>query len=220
MSELRVGDSVRAGMNSANLAYFDEVYFFGHADPVRKSRYIVLKLTDGASLEISPQHFVPKCPLLHSLCKWSERTEVYAKEIEEGDYVWALTSNASHTIGLQQVLKKSSRDMVGLYNPYTLSGHIVVNGVLASAHSNWILDAYMPSSLTGYLPTVYQMLFTPGRILYHIFGPTAADYLDMNNPQVAPEKNGYGPEFLMAVLLAFGGLLSGCCVIPNFRIKR
>ena len=32
----------------------------------------------------------------------------------------------------------------GLYNPYTLSGTIVVDGVAASCHSSWILDGLLP----------------------------------------------------------------------------
>jgi hypothetical protein len=44
----------------------------------------------------------------------------------------------------------------GLYNPYTLSGTVVVDGVLASVHSHWFLDAITPPALVPYLPAVYQ----------------------------------------------------------------
>mgnify|MGYP003312984875 CR=1 FL=1 len=36
----------------------------------------------------------------------------------------------------------------GLYNPYTLSGTIVVDGVLASCHSSWILDGLVAPRLS------------------------------------------------------------------------
>merc|ERR1711865_872906 len=87
----------------------------------------------------------------------------------------------------------------GLFNPYTLGGTIIVNNVLASAHSNWVLDGLVPSSATGYLPSIYQVLFTPGRVLYHMLGASAATALDVNSPQ--QQEFGYGPQFLVASLL-------------------
>lgn len=40
-------------------------------------------------------------------------------------------------------------------------GNIVVNGVLASAHSSWQLDDIIPASMTHHLPAVYNILFRP-----------------------------------------------------------
>ena len=40
-------------------------------------------------------------------------------------------------------------------------GKIVVNGVLASAHSSWTLDDIIPASMTHHLPAVYNILFRP-----------------------------------------------------------
>lgn len=45
----------------------------------------------------------------------------------------------------------------GLFNPFTMSGDIVVNGVLASAHSDWLLDAVMPNAWAHRLPAIYQV---------------------------------------------------------------
>lgn len=51
-------------------------------------------------------------------------------------------------------------------------GSIVVDGVVASAHSNFVLDDITPSSLTHMLPYVYQALMvTPLTILYRVLGP-------------------------------------------------
>lgn len=43
----------------------------------------------------------------------------------------------------------------GLYNPFTLSGTILVDGVLASVHSEWFLDNAWGEALglTPFLPT-------------------------------------------------------------------
>jgi len=58
--------------------------------------------------------------------------------------------------------------------------------VVASAHSSWVLDQWMPTVLVGYLPDVYQAMFFPGRVLYSMVGSLGADILGMNNPQHSP----------------------------------
>ena len=89
----------------------------------------------------------------------------------------------------------------GLYNPYTLNGNIVVNGVLASAHSEWILDEYTPKSLQKYLPALYQSIFgVVSRITLGLGGYQMADLLDLNSPQGS--HAGYGNEFLATVVIA------------------
>lgn len=60
------------------------------------------------------------------------------------------------TIG--QVTRVSSRIKQGLFNPFTLSGTIVVNGVVASVHSEWLLDDLVTSpEYSRYLPIFYQV---------------------------------------------------------------
>ena len=46
----------------------------------------------------------------------------------------------------------------GLYNPLTLSGTILVNGMVASVHSDWFLDAAFDAlDISGWLPSAYQV---------------------------------------------------------------
>lgn len=51
----------------------------------------------------------------------------------------------------------------GLYNPLTLSGTIIVDGVVASVHSDWFLDTALNAlGVPGWLPVAYQVqLFVP-----------------------------------------------------------
>jgi len=199
MSALRVGDLIRS-VDGAGKAIYEEVYFFGHADAARSAEYVDLKLAGStASLQLSNGHFLPTCPQHGKRCDWTDHLHAYAHEVLPGDYIWV--AQADEQITLRRVLETSVVVKKGLYNPYTLSGKIVVNGVVASAHSNWVFDDWTPSAMARYLPAVYQVLFLPGRLLYQLAGPSAADMLDMNNPQLAGEKHGYGPEFLgMCVL--------------------
>lgn len=208
MSDLRVGDRIRS-VDGAGKPIYDAVYFFGHADGARSAEYVDLKLPGNlASLQLSKRHFLPTCPQHGKHCDWTEHIHAYAEEVLPGDYIWV--AQPDQDISLQMVLESSFVVKEGLYNPYTLSGKVVVNGVVASAHSDWILDRWIPSSMSRYLPAVYQVMFLPGRWLYELAGTSAADALDMNNPQLAADKHGNGPEFLgfcFFGLLAIGATL-------------
>ena len=68
----------------------------------------------------------------------------------------------------------------GFYTPITLGGNIIVNGVVASAHSEWFLEPYVPKSLSRYLPATYQAMLLPARVIYHLVGPKFARDFDEN----------------------------------------
>merc|ERR1712079_420312 len=80
----------------------------------------------------------------------------------------------------------------------TMSGNIIVNGIVASSHSSWILDPWVPEAFAKHLPEVYQALFWPGRMLFRMVGLRAAEALDMSNPQQSPGTFGRRPMFLGA----------------------
>jgi len=213
MSDLRVGDHVRSVDGAGKLTY-DEVYFFGHAESTKSTEYVDLKLSgNNAALQLSRKHFLPACPKHGVRCKWADHIHIYAQEVRKGDYIWVAADEQTR---LREVLERSVVVKNGLYNPYTLSGKIVVNGVVASAHSNWVLDDWTPSSMSQYLPAVYQLLFLPGRLLYQLVGTPAADLLDVNNPSIAA-AHGYGPEFLGMSIV--GGLIVSAMALRCTRSK-
>ena len=59
------------------------------------------------------------------------------------------------------VIRKEIESKKGLYNPYTLNGNIVVNDLVASCHSEWILDKLFNEKYESYLPGLYQTIFAP-----------------------------------------------------------
>ncbi|KAF6250437.1 hypothetical protein COO60DRAFT_1465450 [Scenedesmus sp. NREL 46B-D3] len=63
----------------------------------------------------------------------------------------------------------------GLYNPYSLSGTILVNGVVASSHSYWFADAAFDALglPAAWLPGLYQAVLAPARLLFWAMGPQA-----------------------------------------------
>lgn len=213
MSDLRVGDLVRSVDGAGNLIY-DEVYFFGHADNSKSTEYVNLKLSDtDAALQLSRGHFIPMCPKHGERCEWADHIHAYGQDVQPGDHIWVTNAAKSK---LHTVLETSIVVKEGLYNPYTLSGKIVVNGVVASAHSNWVLDDFTPPSMSQYLPAVYQLMFLPGRVLYQLAGASAADYLDVNNPQLTG-THGHGPEFLVGCLLI--GLTLSLMAVRKTHLK-
>ena len=85
----------------------------------------------------------------------------------------------------------------GLYNPYTLSGSIVVDGVVASCHSSWILDGVLPPRVAA---EVYQRLFVVPRLAYKILGPEGMDAVF-----------GVGNKGSTSSIAAQTGMLLGVC---------
>jgi len=195
MDRLKVGDEVLTTDGNGNLIY-EPVYFFGHADPNQAGEFVKLEFNDLASVEASKRHFVPVCPQ-KTECKYEEREYKYAKDVVVGEYMWIVDAG----IELARVAKTTVVIKKGKFNPYTLGGDIVVNGVLSSAHSNYVLDDYVPQSMVKHLPAIYQAMFAPGRLLYAIGGAYAADALGVNSPQIG-EAAGSGPEFLLTAIVA------------------
>lgn len=79
----------------------------------------------------------------------------HAKDVLTGDTIWVMRSILAEAYTVSQVETVSKQ---GLWAPYTRQGTIVVNGVVASVHSEWILDGLL--ELVGrpdLLPVVYQV---------------------------------------------------------------
>jgi hypothetical protein len=203
MTDLQVGDKVLS-VDKHGAEFFDDIFFFGHADPSAELMYQVLHMP-VATLRLSSRHFLYKCPSSRIPCTWEDRVHTYAKDVSVGDFVWASGSSSdllnSSTVATQKVLGLSRERAFGAYNPYTLSGSIIVDGAVASAHSDWIFDDLVPASWSQYLPNLYQALFMPGQWLYHVCGVWAARALDMSNPQSSPDSYGRGPQFLAFCLV-------------------
>ena len=72
----------------------------------------------------------PRTQVLHG-------THVYAKDVRPGDRLDYFDGAAFHSSAVRTITETTK---TGLYNPYTLSGSLVVDGIAASCHSSWILD--------------------------------------------------------------------------------
>jgi hypothetical protein len=140
--------------------------------------------TSTASLELTPTHFVLTAKPKSNKVDTGGTTTVVTKragDVSVGDTMWALSSTHQQTQQLHQykVYAIEATTMQGLYNPYTLGGTIIVDGVVASSHSWWFADAAadalgLPTSV---LPALYQAVLAPARALWYALGPQA--YVEM-----------------------------------------
>ena len=171
MDDLQVGDCVRS-MSSDGLREVecDPVRFFGHADPRARARMVRITLMDGSTLLLTPDHFVPTqqggvmkragAISIGDLLRRSVQSAVQGQAPSELVPVTNISTSVGH----------------GLFNPFTESGNIVVDGVVTSCHSQWVLDGLVPSS---HLPSVYQNLFSVLRALTAFTGPAPVEYLGL-----------------------------------------
>src|SRR4030095_9137871 len=114
-------------------------------------------LASGRMLTLSPRHFVPTAPDPQQV-SWRSRVLKGADEIRNGDVLWVQGDDG--TMVAASVAGVTTRVEVGAFNPLSRSGTIVVDGVVASAHSDWFLDGIASADVQG---AVYQALFAPIR---------------------------------------------------------
>jgi hypothetical protein len=162
MRDLKMGDRV-AVMHDDGTVGFDEVYLFTHKDESTLAQFVELQLRSGRSLLATSRHFIPIAG------SSSEARVVAMEDVTVGDRVW--TRDADGTATLDAVVAVDRRRARGLYNPLTWSGTIVVDGVVASSHSDWFLDGLVSVHTQD---AVYQAVFAPVRGLYRVLGPTLA----------------------------------------------
>jgi len=122
---------------------------------------------------------------------------VYAKDVAVGDLINYVSDGGAIKTGA--VVSTARALKRGLYNPYTLSGTIVVDGVAASCHSSWILDGFLPPRVAA---VVYQRLFVVPRLAYKFLGPRGMD-----------QVFGVGNNGATASIAAQTGMLFGVCAV-------
>lgn len=162
MSQVEIGDRVQVVMADGSMAY-EDVYLMTHNDFDTETAYLKVLLESGKVMTLSPRHFIPTAQ--GTEVDWQTRVVKGANELQAGDIVWHQESNgemyASVVSSLQNVIAK------GAFNPLTATGTIVVDSVVASAHSEWFLDGIFSADTQA---KVYQAMFMPVRGIYNFIG--------------------------------------------------
>jgi hypothetical protein len=134
LRDLKIGDKVLSANPTTGKTSFETVYFFGHNLPQATSEFVRLEVENGAvAMELTHKHLVPTLP-----------GPVYkrAMDVVVGDVVLVADASEMATTREAQVTASSFvARSAGLFAPLTTGGgHIVVDGVVSSVHSNNMLD--------------------------------------------------------------------------------
>jgi desert hedgehog len=117
---------------------------FTHRVPNAKSLFISIRTATGHTITVSPGHPI--------FVNNHVRT---ARDVKIGDIL-------SLVAGESAVVQRSLVNMNGLYNPQTLQGNIMVNGILATTYTEAVRPAAAHAALA------------PLRGLYRLFGFSSA----------------------------------------------
>ena len=163
MREVSVGDRLQVIRADGSVGY-EDVYLLTHKDAASVSQYIRITLASGRQLELSPRHFLPTAPDPERP-DWATRLVKGADEIKVGDVLWF---HDGERMQPARVAGVATEVEYGAFNPLTLSGTIIVDGVVASAHSDWFLDGIVSADAQA---RIYQVMFAPVRAIYRVIGP-------------------------------------------------
>jgi hypothetical protein len=127
MADVQIGDQLLAGRKDGSVHY-SEVYAWGHKDTEKPCEYHMI--TAGTRLMcVSGNHLVP---VVQSKKSGSFRF-IPAKKITDQDIIY--TMDESERIREESVTSISKQTKLGAFAPFTKSGTILVDGVLASCYS-------------------------------------------------------------------------------------
>jgi hypothetical protein len=136
MDELRVGDKVKVAPGA-----FSGVFMFTHKLREASGDFVVISTESGHSVRLTAGHYIHANGVL-----------VPAGIIKVGDKLTLSSGAGSAVVSLSWTVE------AGLFNPQTLHGDIVVDGIVASTYT------------TAVPPSVGHVWLAPLRSLYSSFG--------------------------------------------------
>lgn len=163
MRNVQIGDRVQVVRADGSLG-FEDVYLMTHHDALVRQPYIRLTLDSGRALTLSPRHFIPVAS--DATAGWQAAVTRGADEVRAGDRIWYRAETGAMAAAM--VTATATVPATGAFNPLTEGGTILVDGVVASAHSDWFLDGWVAAATEA---AVYQAMFAPVRAIYAVIGP-------------------------------------------------
>lgn len=132
MRDVKVGDRVAVGNGKHS-----DVYMFSHRIEKAKVEFVKLTTAAGNTLRLTGPHYI-----------YANGELTPAWKVKVGDKVVLETGNETHVTHVDKEWAE------GLYNPHTLQGDIVVDGIKTSSYT------------TAVHPTVAHAILAPVRALY------------------------------------------------------
>lgn len=162
MDQIRIGQRLLTAAGT-----FADVYLQSHQDHSTIAPFIELTMQTGQQVSLSELHYIEAAGSMRQ-----------AQDVRVGMSVTVCPHHGhcklSPVVSLRFVEKR------GLFNPMTMSGTIVVNGVKVSCHSDWFLEA---GSLLAprHIPRAYQASLAPLRLLYKAWPGWVSRFHDARN---------------------------------------
>lgn len=144
MRDLRVGDEVLAGGGA-----YSKVFLFTHADSEARSQFIRLETRDGKVLLLTASHYV-----------WRNGHFAQARTVMVGDRLLLSPDSRTRSATYGFVTSVSTVQARGLYNPHTVRGDIVVEGILTSCYTSTVVPDAAHSLLSA-LRALHQIGLHP-----------------------------------------------------------
>lgn len=149
MEDLQIGDRVRVAAGK-----YSSVFAFTHRDPVASAIYVRLSSECGATIRATAGHYLRVNGGLMA-----------AGRVQIGDWIETAAGVAT------RVTEKHREFGRGLYNPQTLDGEIVVDGILASTYT------------TAVAPAAAHAWLAPLRLVYQLCGLCTTSF-DRGAPEI------------------------------------
>lgn len=175
LSALEVGDSMLTIASDGSIV-LETVYLFTHKDSQKISTFVELATASGQVIRLTRRHFIPRCIGTSPRAECDVRVMVAAEDLQVGDMVGVLNNvNGTKALKGSCIVAVARVVDVGLYAPLTTGGMVVVDSVVASAHSDFVLDAIGVSP--AWQHSLYQAASALARGVYHVVGAKTAAWL-------------------------------------------
>lgn len=135
MDELNIGDVVMSGKRNTS-----EIFMFSHRDPRKSHKFVRLGLEDGGYLTLTAAHYL----------YLNNDKMVNAGSVKLGDVLATPNRQGSEVVSIDEVWES------GLYNPHSLSGELVVEGIRTSCYT------------TAIRPQVAHNILAPLRVVWRL----------------------------------------------------
>lgn len=219
MARLGYGDQVLAVDRATGQQVYREVFLFGHRERADVQPYVSIHTASGHRLRLSPKHYIPVCTsgctaegLAAGLLVSEAR---YGSELRAGDVVLVAAGDQQQLVP-SAVLEAWVTQAAGAYNPFVRGADLLVDGVVASPHSDWLLDSIAPASMRKHLPAVYEAMMAPVYALYCVVGAANAEWLAHGlGLAESGAASAYGAGYVAVV-----GAMAAVASVPAARLFR
>jgi len=156
MKQLQIGDMVRV-KGSGSQATYEPVYSFGHKNTDGTAEYMELRTSASNKLVLSAQHM---------LWEVTQDTFIPASEVKPGHQLLYYDQEDRSSTTVVTSVRSTIKMKKGMYAPFTPSGTIVVNNILAS---NFVAIPTFKQQYYSYQWMAHTGEF-PHRAACHYFG--------------------------------------------------